>query len=48
MAAAGLPNIDTLGPVGGNIHSSNEYLVIESLVPRAKLAALTLMSMIKK
>jgi glutamate carboxypeptidase len=43
FAAAGLPNIDTLGPQGGNIHSSNEYLIVESLVPRAKLAALILL-----
>ena len=44
FAAAGLHNIDTLGPQGGNIHSSNEYLIVESLVPRAKLAALILLS----
>ncbi|MFK7768801.1 MAG: hydrolase [Mariniblastus sp.] len=44
FAAAGLPNIDTLGPCGGDIHSSNEYLIPESLVPRAKLAALILLS----
>lgn len=44
FAAAGLPNIDTLGPCGGNIHSSHEYLIPESLVPRAKLSALILLS----
>lgn len=44
FAAAGLPNIDTLGPQGGNIHSENEYLIVESLVPRAKLAALILLN----
>lgn len=44
FAAAGLPNIDTLGPCGGNIHSSAEYLLPASLVPRAKLAALILLS----
>lgn len=44
FAAAGLPNIDTLGPRGGNIHSQDEYLIPESLVPRAKLAALILLS----
>ena len=44
FAAAGLPNIDTLGPCGGNIHSSDEFLIPESLVPRAKLAALILLS----
>ncbi len=43
--AAGLPNIDTLGPCGGDIHSSNEYLHVDSLVPRTKLAALILLSL---
>ena len=43
FAAAGLPNIDTLGPRGGNIHSVDEYLIPESLVPAAKLAALILL-----
>ncbi len=44
FAAAGLPNIDTLGPRGDHIHSDQEFLIPESLVPRAKLAALVLMS----
>lgn len=45
FSAAGLPNIDTLGPQGGLIHSSAEYLLTDSLVSRAKLAALALMSL---
>lgn len=44
FAAAGLPNIDTLGPSGDHIHSDREFLIPDSLVPRAKLAALVLMS----
>ena len=44
FASAGLPNIDTLGPCGGNIHSSNEFLIPNSLVPRCKLASLILLS----
>lgn len=44
FAAAGLPNIDTLGPRGGDIHSSNEYLIPESLSERAKLVAAILFS----
>jgi len=44
FAAAGLSNIDTLGPQGGNIHSSREFLVTHSLVPCAKRAALILLS----
>ena len=43
LAAAGLPNVDTLGVVGGAIHSDQEYAVTESFVPRAKLSALLLM-----
>jgi glutamate carboxypeptidase len=45
LAAAGLPTVDTLGPRGGNLHSAEEYLVVESLVERAKLAALVLMKL---
>ena len=48
FAAAGLPNIDTLGPCGDHIHSDKEFLIPESLVPRAKLAALVLMSFVSK
>ena len=43
FAAAGLPNIDSMGPCGGRIHSNEEFLVVESLVPRAKLSALVLL-----
>lgn len=45
FAAAGLPNIDSLGPAGGEIHSPNEFLLASSLVPRTQLAALVLLSM---
>ncbi len=37
FAAAGLPNIDSLGPMGGEIHSSREFLLVDSLVPRTQL-----------
>ncbi len=39
LAAAGLPNVDTLGVRGGGIHSPDEYLLVESLAERAKLTA---------
>lgn len=42
LAAAGLANVDTLGVIGGAIHSSDEYVELDSLVPRAKLTALLL------
>ncbi|MFQ5730283.1 MAG: hydrolase [Waddliaceae bacterium] len=43
LAGAGLPSIDTLGVVGGNIHTSEEYVIIDSLVERSKLTARFLM-----
>jgi len=42
LAAAGLPNLDSLGVRGGGIHSPEEYLLVESLAERAKLTALLL------
>lgn len=45
LAAAGLVNVDTLGPRGGDIHSENEYLLLDSLTERAKLTALLLMKL---
>ena len=43
LAATGLAVVDTLGPRGGSIHSSDEFLCADSLVERAKLSALLLM-----
>jgi glutamate carboxypeptidase len=43
LAAAGLPNVDTLGVRGANIHSSDEYMIISSLTERAQLSALLLL-----
>jgi glutamate carboxypeptidase len=43
MAAAGLPNVDTLGVRGGDLHSDKEYILLDSLAERAKLSALLLM-----
>ncbi len=43
LAANGLTTLDSMGPVGGDIHSPQEYLLLESLVPRASLAALLLL-----
>ncbi len=45
LAAAGLPNVDTLGVVGGKIHSDEEYMEIDSLVSRSKLSALLLLGL---
>jgi glutamate carboxypeptidase len=43
LAAHGLAVVDTLGVRGGAIHSDREFLIIDSLVERAKLSALLLM-----
>ena len=43
LAHAGLPTIDTLGVVGGNLHTEEEFLLIPSLVERSLLTAQFLM-----
>lgn len=43
LAASGLPNVDTLGVVGGDIHSNREYMQVHSLTERAQLSALLLL-----
>ncbi|PQO45712.1 hydrolase [Blastopirellula marina] len=39
LSALGVPNVDTLGVRGGEIHSVNEYMWRASLAERAKLSA---------
>ncbi len=45
LADAGLPNVDTLGVRGGKIHTSQEYILLDSLTERARLTALLLMKL---
>lgn len=45
LAQHGLPVIDTLGVRGGNIHSAEEYILLDSLVERASLSALLLIDL---
>lgn len=45
LAAGGLPVVDSLGPVGGELHNDREYVRISSLPQRAKLTALLLMKL---
>lgn len=42
LSAAGLPCLDTLGVIGGNLHTDEEYMEIGSMVERAKLTFLFL------
>lgn len=43
LAAYGLPNLDNMGVVGGDIHSDREWMRLDSLTERAKLSALLLL-----
>ncbi|MBI3171912.1 MAG: acetylornithine deacetylase, partial [Hydrocarboniphaga effusa] len=43
LAAAGLPNVDNLGVVGGEIHSSREFMRVGSMSERGQLSALLLL-----
>jgi glutamate carboxypeptidase len=39
-----VPSIDGLGPIGGRDHSPDEYLEVESIVPRTTLLAALLLA----
>lgn len=43
IAACGVPVVDTMGARGGSIHSSEEFLIVDSLGERAALSALTIL-----
>ena len=43
IAACGVPVVDTMGVRGGKIHSSEEFLIVDSLKERAALSALTIL-----
>ena len=45
LFAVGLPNVDTLGVCGGDIHSENEFAWPDSFAERAQLSALILMKL---
>ncbi|MDP1580582.1 MAG: hydrolase [Candidatus Didemnitutus sp.] len=42
LTAAGLPNLDGLGPIGDQLHSDREHCRVDTLAPRAQIAALVL------
>lgn len=48
IAACGVPVVDTMGARGGAIHSSDEFLLIDSLAERARLSALVLARLAQK
>ncbi len=45
LAAAGLPTVDNLGARGGNLHTHEEFVLLDSLVERSRLTALFLMQL---
>lgn len=45
LFAVGLPNVDTLGVRGGDIHSENEFAWPDSFAERAQLSAMLLMKL---
>ncbi len=44
-ANVGAPTICAVGPVGGKAHSPEEFLVVSSIVPRAKALALSILAL---
>ena len=48
LAELGVPNVDTMGVQGGNIHSPQEYMLPKSLVDRAQLTFVTLVTMAER
>ncbi|HXG41048.1 MAG TPA: M20/M25/M40 family metallo-hydrolase, partial [Candidatus Limnocylindrales bacterium] len=43
-AGLGVPTLDGLGPIGGLDHSPDEYLEVDSIVPRTTLLAALLLA----
>lgn len=48
IAVCGVPVVDTMGPRGGAIHSSDEFLIVDSLAERAQLSALTILRLAER
>ena len=48
IAAAGTPVVDTMGVRGGAIHSTDEFMIVDSLAERAALSAVTLLRIAAK
>ena len=44
-AAMGCPTLCGVGPVGGNVHTADEWLDLDSIVPRAQALALAIVRM---
>ncbi|UZP67582.1 M20 family metallopeptidase [Desulfovibrio mangrovi] len=42
IAQTGIPVLDGLGPIGGKLHTTDEYLLADTIVPRTLLAAVAI------
>jgi glutamate carboxypeptidase len=42
LTAAGLPNLDGVGPIGDQLHSNREFIVVPTIAERAQVVALVL------
>jgi glutamate carboxypeptidase len=38
-AAVGVPTLDGLGAVGGGAHADHEFVLVDTMVPRARMVA---------
>lgn len=47
LSSVGLPTIDTLGVIGGNLHTIDEYALLDSLNSKLKLTVYLLIEIIK-
>ncbi len=45
LQAVGLPTLDSLGVVGANLHSDEEFMLVPSLTERAKMSAMLLLKL---
>lgn len=45
LAGEGLPTIDTLGVIGGHLHTDEEYLLVDSIVERTRLTTAFLLKL---
>lgn len=48
IAACGVPVVDTMGARGGAIHSTDEYLLVDSLAERARLSTLVMLRLTER
>jgi glutamate carboxypeptidase len=48
IAACGVPVVDTMGARGGAIHSTDEFLIVDSLAERAQLSVLVMLRLAER